>query len=81
MNLENKCTISGINDEGIHTLGNTYGNIILGDKKVSQEFQLINEEITIPTDGILGRDFLTKYHCNIDYDTWLLSGTVDSEKF
>lgn len=40
------------------------------------------QEIPIPTDGILGRDFLVNYRCIIDYDTWTLSGySKQSENF
>lgn len=81
MDDKNICTLTGISDTGINTLGSVNANIQINDSQLIHEFQLITDDIAIPTDGILGRDFLTKYHCNIDYDTWLLSGTVGSEKF
>lgn len=47
---------------------------------IQHKFQLINEDFPIPTDGILGRDFLTKFHCNINYDSWILTAfNADTE--
>lgn len=56
--------------------------ILPNNLEISHKFQIINQNFPIPTDGILGRDFLSKYHCKIDYDAWILtcstiSGTVD----
>lgn len=42
---------------------------------------MIEQNLPIPTDGILGRDFLCKYFCTIDYDTWMLSGRSNSDTF
>lgn len=36
-------------------------------------FQLVSGNFPIPTDGILERDFLIKFRCNIDYENWLLN--------
>lgn len=41
-------------------------------------FYLIEDDFPIPTDGILGRDFLTTYRCEINYDTWILAAHVNN---
>lgn len=43
-------------------------------------FHLINDDFPIPTDGILGRDFLTSYRCEINYDTWILTAYVNNTR-
>lgn len=76
-----KCSITGINNSPIETLGSTVTKIFLSNNvEVEHTFQLVDSTIPIPTDGILGRDFLTKYRCVINYDTWLLSGVFKSEE-
>lgn len=38
----------------------------------------MNSDFPILTDGILGRDFLSFFRCNIDYEFWLLNFTIDN---
>lgn len=40
---------------------------------LEHEFQLVDEQFPIFTDGILGRDFLAKFRCTIDYESWTLN--------
>lgn len=48
--------------------------ILSNNVEVDHTFQLVDSTFPIPTDGILGRDFLTKFCRIINYDTWLSSG-------
>ena len=41
--------------------------------------QLVANDIPIGTDGILGRDFLSQYKCNIDYDKYVLTFDINDE--
>lgn len=69
-----KCSITGINNNPIQTLGSTIANFQLPDNSsLNHVFQVVEENFPIPTDGILGRDFLSQYQCIINYDTWTLS--------
>lgn len=70
-----KCDKSGIGHGNVSTLGTTQANITLNDTKIPQTFHIVRNDIPIPTDGILGRDFLITYKCNVDYDSWLLKLT------
>lgn len=70
---ENKCSITGIGAGTESSLGDTNSNIILNEQILPQKFHIVKDNFPIPTDGILGRDFLTNWRCSIDYDTWLLS--------
>lgn len=69
----NKCNVTGIGSGTISTLGDTNTNILIEDVALSQNFHIVENSFPIPTDGILGRDFLCKYKCTIDYDAYLLS--------
>lgn len=83
VNVQEKCNITGINRESIETLGTISTQINLPNgNKIPQKFQIVSQEIPIPTDGILGRDFLVNYKCIINYDTWILNGYHNhSEQF
>lgn len=69
---QQKCTVSGITNEKIQSIGITHTNIEINGMQIPVSFQIVNNDFPIPTDGILGRDFLTLYKCNIDYDNYLL---------
>lgn len=64
------------------TIGTAITKITLpNEKELQHKFHLVENNLPIPTDGILGRDFLCKYACTIDYDTWMLTGRSDFETF
>ena len=44
----------------------------VNDYQIANTFHLVDNTFAIPTDGILGRDFLTKHKCEIYYDAWEL---------
>lgn len=81
INTNSKCSITGINNYSVQTLGSSETKIYLPDNsEIYHTFQLVDCSCPIPTDGILGRDFLIKFRCSINYDTWLLSGNFGSEE-
>ena len=69
----NKCSVTGVGNGASTTLGDTNVNININNETLTQNFHIVDQNFPIPTDGILGRDFLTNWKCNIDYDTWILS--------
>lgn len=80
INSQEKCTITGINSLPVETLGSTETTIYLPNNlKINHTFQLVDSSFPIPTDGILGRDFFTKFHCSINYDTWFLTIVYNGE--
>lgn len=82
VDTNDQCSVSGINDYAVPTLGTALTYISLQNQnKIGHKFHLVDHPLPIPTDGILGRDFLCKYHCTIDYDTWILTGRNKSENF
>lgn len=67
-----KCTINGITEGKLESVGLTYTNIVMNDVQIPINFQVVPKEFPICTDGILGRDFLANYACNICLKSWLL---------
>ena len=79
IDVSETCSISGISKNATSTLGTISTNIVLPDNnKLLHKFHIVNDELPIPTDGLLGRDFLTNNKCIIDYDTWTLSCVVNN---
>ena len=77
---DEKCLISGIGHDGISSLGSAFTKIMVEGEYIEQKFHIVESDFPIPTDGIIGRDFLTKYHCKIDYEPWLLTFTVNQQQ-
>lgn len=66
--------ITGISDDTKETLAEAVTSLhFFNGLTVNHNFQLVEPNFQIPTDGILGRDFLTTFKCNIDYEHWLLN--------
>lgn len=65
--------ITGITDEPINTIGSLQATIGNDDFNVDFPFQVVPDHFHIPSDGILGKDFLKRFKCNIDYDTMSLT--------
>lgn len=67
------CLLTGISKDRIKSLGSTIVKIPIGEAIVNHKIQLVAYDFPIATDGILGRDFLCKYNCNIDYEKYILT--------
>ena len=64
----------------ILTQGSITTHINFPNRLLEGKFRIVDNHFPIPTDGILGRDFLTKYKCKIDFDPWLLTLTTDQQE-
>lgn len=73
------CLLTGISKDRIKSLGSTIVKIPIGEAIVNHKIQLVAYDFPIATDGILGRDFLCKYNCNIDYEKYILTVNAGSE--
>lgn len=54
-------------------------NILVDGIPIQQKFQIVSNDFPIPTDGIIGKDFLARYKCKIDYEPWILSFSIDNQ--
>lgn len=79
--IDQKCTINGVTDGKVETIGRTSGNIILNDTLIPHHFQVVTKNFPVQTDGILGRDFLAKYGCKICLKSWLLTFEFNNQIF
>jgi hypothetical protein len=66
---DGKVRVKCIEGSPIETHGVIEATIDIGNKSVTHGFQLVNKQVDIPCDGILGRDFLQRTRAKIYYDT------------
>lgn len=59
--------IKGVTDEPILSLGFIYLEIFVDDLKITHKFHIMPNYYNIPSDGILGKDFINMYSCILDY--------------
>lgn len=79
INIEDKCKLTGITTQEIHSLGTTELTLSISDEICRHTFHIVDDKFPIDTDGIIGRDFLTQYLGKIDYETFTLSLFVNSK--
>jgi Retroviral aspartyl protease len=78
-NLDNvdttsSCNIIGVTSNTIKTIG--LATLILKQNehaKIEYNFQIVSEKFPIEVDGIIGRDFIKDFQCNIDYKNFTFS--------
>ena len=68
-----ECNINGINENILTTSAKTTLHLQIEHNTIEHDFLVFNGSIKISTDGILGRDILTKHNCKIDYETFTIT--------
>ena len=74
--------INGITGDGIESHGTMETELRIGkNRNIWTTLHVVPNGVNIPSDGILGKDFLMKYNCQIDYETMELKirNGVDEE--
>lgn len=75
-----KFNLTGVTEGTTETLGETSTNLrFYNNLTINHSFQIVSDNFPIPTDGILGRDFLVNFKCNINYETWILNINVQNQ--
>lgn len=69
----NVIDIKGITKNSIRSLGTITINFYIENVVLPCTLHVVPDEFNVPSDGILGKDFIKNYKCNIDYDTMLIS--------
>lgn len=59
--------VKGVTKESIESLGIITLFLIIDNVHIEHKFHLFDDNLNIPTDGILGKDFLKSHQCLIDY--------------
>jgi len=71
-NPDAKVNVKCVDGSSMETHGTIDANFEVGSELIAHRFQLVNKQVDIPYDGILGRDFLQRTKARICYET----GTV-----
>ena len=80
LNSNDYIDIKGITNNSIQSLGSINAQLNINGYKIIQKLHVVSEEFNIPSDGILGRDFLKTFNCKIDYSNKTLTINADTRK-
>lgn len=59
--------LRGITDGYTQSIGTTPIKLRIVDKSIKHKFHIVEDEFPIPSDGIIGKDFIQKHFCKLDY--------------
>lgn len=65
--------IKGVTEGFQNTLGMIDTEIFAEKFGLEHNFHIVSNDFPIPTDGILGRDFISGYNCILDYSDWIMT--------
>lgn len=65
--------INGITQDTISTIGTINTKLIIANFELFQKLHVVSDNFNIPSDGILGKDFLKKFQCQINYDSMTMN--------
>lgn len=71
--------LRGITDESIQSHGTTNIELIFKDKILKHKFHIVGDNFPIPSDGIVGKDFIQKHCCKLDY--YEMNFTIRAENY
>lgn len=72
--------IKGVTDGLTYSIGRTETQLYIDDFVLDHTFHIVDNNFPIPSDGILGRDFITKYKCKLDYSHWTMTLQIGSRR-
>lgn len=72
--------IKGVTDHIIRSLGSTNSTLNINGFELTQKLYIVPDEFNIPSDGILGKDFLKRFQCTINYSNMTLTIHTDIRK-
>lgn len=78
LNTSDLIDLTGITEEPITTLGWRDVNLSNDDFEIKHALHVVPDDFNISSDGILGKDFMKKYRCVLDYENMLLSFWIDN---
>lgn len=65
VNRADNIKIQGVTDGLTYSIGRTETQLYIDDFTLNHTFHIVENNFPIPSDGILGRDFITKYKCKL----------------
>lgn len=79
INTMEKITLRGITDGTIESYGTINVDLIFNNIYIKHKFHVVDRNFPIPSNGIMGKDFIQKYMCQIDY--YDMTFTIRKEKY
>lgn len=67
INSENTIQLKGITDGYIQSSGTQIIELYFDNIQINFPFHIVGEEFPIPSNGIIGKDFIQFFKCNLDY--------------
>lgn len=80
VNRADNIKIQGVTDGLTYSIGRTETQLYIDDFTLNHTFHIVENNFPIPSDGILGRDFITKYKCKLDYFDWTMTLQIGSQR-
>lgn len=74
------CKFTGITNEEIFSTGKINLKLLLEEEIIEHEFAVVQSDFPIATDGIIGRDLLTRLLGKIDYETFTVTLLTESQE-
>lgn len=72
--------IFGVTHGSVKSLGTLHTSLITPNKlDLPIQLVVVSPDFPIPVDGIIGRDFIKKYRCNLDYLNFTFSIRPDND--
>lgn len=65
--------MKGITTQAINSIGSTNLNLIFNHLNIEHKVHIVADDFPIPCSGILGKDFLKRHHCLIDFNEMSLT--------
>lgn len=63
----------GITNETISSMGSCFVNISIQNLSIEHKFHVVSDEFPMPAHAIVGKDFLRRHGCYIDYCTMMFT--------
>lgn len=79
VNSDEIIDIRGVTDGLAESLGTIDAAFIYENHFIPQTLHVVPNSFNIGADGIIGKDILKNYRCNISYENRLLTVTIDNE--
>lgn len=71
--ISEKILIKGVTNSTISSMGTVMIDLIVDNVTIEHKFHLVDDDMAIPTDGIIGKDFIKLNRCCLDYDSMSLT--------
>lgn len=78
INTQNSIKLSGITDGHINSRGTQQIHLYFEKIQINFPFHIVDEVFPIPSHGIMGKDFIQYFKCNLDYSE--MNFTIKTEK-